>query len=434
MADRNPPHPDPYQPLTHHNEDDSDISDSGDAEEGMESDFDIEEEVEVTYEPTREEPAPADNPSELPDDNIPNVNFAAGSFILSLHEKCLASQSDRNEILSDAKLLAKDCMKQFAASVDSALKSKGLKLSVNDIMNVDKSASSVCYNTFKNLDSKRQQDKYFKKVLGVTEVKRIPLGKIFLRGRKGSVMKTKIIEQEMMYVPLEETVQKLISHPDYKIFMENKPTTSADILDSYMKGELSKSNKVIQNHPGALRFLLYYDDVEVNAPLKSRAGKQKVGAFYLILENIPPKFRSSLKVICLVALVNANFIKGKSYGMDAALQIIVDDLKKFEIGVILKSGVKVYGTLIATIGDHLAQNSLGGFKEGFTAHRCCRICMARYEFELQTMTREDESLLRNEEDYDKQIQQIQTGRGKNEKASTEFGLNRVDFPCPAQHA
>lgn len=394
------------------------------ADEG--SDFSDNEELEVTYE--RHE-ATEDLTEPPPSSNVvcsenSNVNPAAASFILSLHEKCLASQSEREEIVSDAKLLAKDCMRQFASSVDNALRSKGLKLSVSDILNVEKTVSSTCYNTFLNIESKRQQENYFKEVLGVSEVRRIPLGKIFIRGRKGSVMKTKVVDQEFMYIPIEETVQKLINHPDYKVFMKNNSSTNSDILDSYMKGELSKQNKVLKNHPEAKRFLLYYDDVELCSPLKSRAGKQKVGAFYLLLENIPLKFRSCLKVICLVGLVNANFIKGKSYGMDAALQVIVNDLKKFETGVTLKSGEIVYGTLIATIGDNLGQHSLGGFKEGFTAHRCCRVCMARYDFELKTLTREDESLLRNEEDYVKQVQQIQTGRGKNEKASTEFGLNR----------
>ncbi|KAE8741491.1 hypothetical protein FOCC_FOCC012976 [Frankliniella occidentalis] len=355
-----------------------------------------------------------------------DVNTVAGNFVLSLHEKCFVSQSDRKEVLDDAKLLVKEGIKKFAEKVDSALKSQGSKVRLNDILNVEKYASSTCYDTFKNLETKSQQAKFFKDTIGVTDVKRIPLGKVLLRGRKGGVTKTKVIDQELIYVPLEETVDKMINHPDYKFFVENTQsgTCNSEYLDCYMKGSLAKENKILREHPDALRFILYYDDVEVLSPLKSRAGKQKVGAFYIFLDNIPLQYRSCLKVICLLGLVNANLIKGKYYGMDAALEAIVDILKKFEDGIQLPSGTKVYGTLIAVIGDNLGQHCMGGFKEGFTATRCCRICMARFESEIKTMTKEDEKLLRTKEDYRQQIDKIQTSRGKNEKFSTEYGLNR----------
>ncbi|KAJ1519805.1 hypothetical protein ONE63_005058 [Megalurothrips usitatus] len=288
-------------------------------------------------------------------------------------------------------------------------------------MDVEKSASAMCDQTFHKLETKTHQENYFKQSLNVTDVKRYHLGRVFIRSRKGPVMKTKIIEQELMLVPLDETIDKLINHPDYKYFVENVSSGAGSTsLDSYMKGQFAKKNKVLQNHPDALRFVLYYDDLEVCAPLKSRAGKHKIGAFYVYLDNIPPKFRGSLKVICLLGLVNANFIKGKFYGMDAALEVIVGHLRKFETGVTLKSGVKVYGTVIATIGDNLGQHVLGGFKEGFTAHRCCRVCVATYDEDMKTMTGEDENLLRTK----RQVQEVQTHRGKNEKASTKYGLNR----------
>ncbi|KAK3929520.1 Cadherin-16 [Frankliniella fusca] len=323
-----------------------------------------------------------------------SINEAAGNFVLSAHEKGFLSVSERKELLDDAKLLVKECIKKYSGKVDTVLQSKGSKVKMSDIVNVEKFASSTCYDSFKNLETETQQQRFFKDTLGVTDVKRIPLGKVLIRGRKGTVTKTKVIDQELIYVPLEETVEKMINHPDYKVFVENTSsgTTNSKQLDCYMKGSLSKDNNILREHPDALRFILYYDDVEVLSPLKSRSGKQKVGAFYIFLDNIPLKYRSCLKVICLLALVNANLIKGKYYGMDAALEVIVTVLQ-------LKSGQKVYGTLIAVIGDNLGQHSIAGFKEGFTAKRCCRICMARFESEIKTMTREDPALLRTIEDY-----------------------------------
>lgn len=40
------------------------------------------------------------------------------------------------------------------------------------------------------------------------------------------------------------------------------------------------------------------------------------------------------------------------------------------------SGRKFYGTIAVISADNLAANLLGGFKEGATAHRGCRQCMA----------------------------------------------------------
>ena len=51
-----------------------------------------------------------------------------------------------------------------------------------------------------------------------------------------------------------------------------------------------------------------------------------LGTFYFTLGNLPPKYRSQLSSIHLVALVKATFIS--SYGMDAVLRPIVDDVKK----------------------------------------------------------------------------------------------------------
>ena len=103
--------------------------------------------------------------------------------------------------------------------------------------------------------------------------------------------------------------------------------------DSYMEGNQSKINPVLREHHDALRFVLYYDDLEVCCPLKSRSGVQKVGAFYLFLDNISYKNRSNLNLICLVALANANFLKKESYGINAAIQHIVQAFKRFEDGV-----------------------------------------------------------------------------------------------------
>lgn len=50
------------------------------------------------------------------------------------------------------------------------------------------------------------------------------------------------------------------------------------------------------------------------------------GTFYFILGNISPKYRSRLTAIQLLGLVKSSFIS--SYGIDAVLKPIIDDVKK----------------------------------------------------------------------------------------------------------
>ena len=52
------------------------------------------------------------------------------------------------------------------------------------------------------------------------------------------------------------------------------------------------------------------------------------GAFYFLLGNIHPRFRSSLRSIQLVALAKSSFID--TYGITRILQPFVDDMKKLE--------------------------------------------------------------------------------------------------------
>ena len=51
-----------------------------------------------------------------------------------------------------------------------------------------------------------------------------------------------------------------------------------------------------------------------------------IGMFYFTLGNLPPKFRSKLSAIQLVAIVKTTILA--IYGMDAVLQPFVDDLMK----------------------------------------------------------------------------------------------------------
>lgn len=352
------------------------------------------------------------------------VNPAAASFIMNLRDKGATQAKQVQAMLKSTECVVESALKEFSVKVQQKLQEKGVTL--DEIMNIDKAVLESS-NVFQNLQSTKKQDKYFQREFHYVKPVCVPLGRELTKRKfKGkSGRKLTAVGEELVYVPLKKTIDKLVNHPDFENFVEEGKMNAKNshFLDSYMKGEKSKRNPVLKDHPDALRFVLYYDDLEACSPLKSKSGLHKIGAFYLYVDNIPLKYRSRLSNIMLLALVNAKFLSGKSYGVDHAIQSLVNSLKEFEGGVVLPSGKRVFGTLIAVIGDNKGLHALGGFKEGFTAHRPCRFCSAILS-QVQTMSKERKELLRDIDSYTEQCNKVQTVKGKNEKLSTEYGLNR----------
>lgn len=351
------------------------------------------------------------------------INPQASSFVLNVRDKCLMPDKAVLGLIHEAEGLVESALHEFSAKVKEVLKAKGVDL--DNVMNVEETLQDAA-NVFENLKSTKKQNKHFEDKLNFVKPEPIPLGRAFKkkRGAKMSGMKVVIVGHELVSVPLKGAMDKLVNHPDYQYFVEEgKRSRNTKYLDSYMKGEKCKKNKFLEEHPDALRFVLYYDDLEACSPLKSKSGVHKIGAFYLYVENIPLKFRSQLSSIMLLALVNANYLSGDKYGIDAALEHIKLSLQEFENGVMLPSGKYVFGTLIAVIGDNKGSNAIGGFKEGFTAHRPCRTCSATLA-QVRSMSRENPKLFRDIESHKEQCDKVQTNKGKNEKLSTEFGVNR----------
>lgn len=120
-----------------------------------------------------------------------------------------------------------------------------------------------------------------------------------------------------------------------------------------------------------------------------------------MLGNISPKYRSRVNSIQLLAVVKTKDLK--SYSMNAVLSPIIADIVKLVSTKIIitctcmlfikmlictckEKGFKFtingcpklyYGTISTICADNLGQSVFAGFKEGSTAYRGCRQCMAK---------------------------------------------------------
>lgn len=83
-----------------------------------------------------------------------------------------------------------------------------------------------------------------------------------------------------------------------------------------------------------------------------------------------------------------------------------------------------FGTVCLVPADNLASNALGGFKEGSTAYRGCRHCLATPP-EIASVFRESQLCLRNSADHMAKCDQLDDAPTKQERSqlSTEFGIN-----------
>ena len=282
-----------------------------------------------------------------------------------------------------------------------------------------------CCKVFSNLKTKYKQDAFFKTHMSLIEPKRYRLRKRIIRGgqpRIGENRDLKVEEDEIIYISIVELVKNLLSNEEYKKLIEPDTSIKKDVLRSCEDGSFVKENKLVQEcGKNCILFMVYFD--EANLTDTSSARPTKMGMFYIIIINIHPRHRSKLMCINLCLTVEADLMN--AYEMDDILTPILNDIKTFENGVEMPDGSTTYGTLLAVIADNLGAHKIGGFKEGFTASHCCRVCMADLG-KVRSMTREDTSLLRTIEEYTEQINKLESAKTMNSKKqlSREYGINR----------
>ncbi len=84
--------------------------------------------------------------------------------------------------------------------------------------------------------------------------------------------------------------------------MVNSHRSKDHVLRDMCDGMMIANNPLFGADPTTLQLILYYDEFTVVNPLDCKVRKYKVGAFYMTLGNLPPKYRTQLKHINLVFL------------------------------------------------------------------------------------------------------------------------------------
>ncbi|KAJ8678885.1 hypothetical protein QAD02_017989 [Eretmocerus hayati] len=260
---------------------------------------------------------------------------------------------------------------------------------------------NIIKNGFKMFKTEYLTFKYLQKIGCLFLPTKITIQSCYAFRKRKFRSRRVIRKRRMSVIQIDEVLKKFLELPGvFSAIEENVNVSTADPSPSFFNGSYWKSISTKFVGKTVLPLVMYFDDFEINNPLGSRKVKSKIGAVYCSVLGIPPRFASQLENILLVQL--HKYSDHKQLGNKIIFRQVIRQLRALE-----KSGIdinvnnqnrKVYFVLPFIAGDNLGLNTILGFSPSFSSDYCCRICTVS-KSQLQSFTREDFNLLRNESNY-----------------------------------
>ena len=255
-----------------------------------------------------------------------------------------------------------------------------------------------CATPFKGLETDYKQIEYFSNsgcFIRPLEEKLPGLSYVQQRDTESGSVREVAVADTFQRIPLTPLLNRLLSLPGVLKAMLSWQQREGDGLEDFFDGEFCKSHPLFLKEI-SLPILLYNDDCETVNPLGSKTGIHKLGFLYFTIKSLPPQLLSSLKSQFLLAVYKADDVK--TYGLDAILRPIVEELKGLETDGIRITSPDFQGvvkcTIAQVVGDNLGLNAILGYIESFSGHHVCRWCSVERTV-LRTMTSEDSVLMRS---------------------------------------
>ncbi|KAJ8017637.1 hypothetical protein HOLleu_44812 [Holothuria leucospilota] len=330
-------------------------------------------------------------------------NQAAG--IICKLSSSKISHNSLNSMANAMDMLFNEVTNSVLTVVEQSFEQIGLRKDSDVYKNIESHITSL-KNPFSELNTEFKRSKYFTEQ-GMVEPCEISLG-VRIDNRLNRI--TRVHEQvpvndTFIYVPIIKTLEFLMKHPDVVYHLTHDHISTDGVIRDYCDANQFKQNPVLQRDCNGLQLHFFYDDFETVNPLGSKTSIHKIGAFYFVLKNFPPKFNSNLQNIHCAALCHTEDLK--KYGFDPIVKHIVADLNYLsKHGVALPDGSFKKGTLTQFSADNLGANSLFGFVESFSASHFCRICLTSKE-DAQVIFNERNMQMRNKDLHNLHVQQAQ---------------------------
>lgn len=255
---------------------------------------------------------------------------------------------------------------------------------------------------FRGFESEYRQMKYFTQSGYFIQPEAVPLpGFSYTQetNRETGTVKQVAVRDTFQYVPLKPMLKLILESPGTmeKILEWQKVETTG--LDDFRDGTLFGTNPLFSKE-FSIPLVLYCDDCEMVNPLGSKTAVHKLGFIYFTIKCLPPEYLSSLKSIFLLAVYKTDDVK--TYGMNAVLEPLVNEIRDMELNGIQIETTHFKGTVKAGVaqvcGDNLGLNGILGYTESFAANSVCRWCRVHREV-LRVQTVEDPSSMRDKVNY-----------------------------------
>lgn len=312
---------------------------------------------------------------------------------LKIQEKYMIPQSTVQKIFDDYKEIFKLSNDSLTLQLEDVLSKGG----VNE-KTVDSITSLVQQNhllkCFDDLSSICKRKQYYKNELNYVEPITIVLGL------------SRLNQKEVYhYLPILKTLKFLLVQESILSEILNPPTDNNYYTD-FKDGLIFKKHPLFSTNTSSLQIFLYCDEFEVCNPLGVNRKVHKLIAFYYVLGNIHPKFRSTVDNIQLVLLCKNTYVK--KYGLKKVVEPLIKDLEKLRTSGVLVNNSVFYGDLAYVSADNLASHFIGGFLESFSpnVNKPCRTCLCSHE-QLTTVFDDDTLDLRTRDNYNSHVVAIQ---------------------------
>lgn len=216
-------------------------------------------------------------------------------------------------------------------------------------------------------------------------------------------------EVKVTYIPVREMLKRTLEYSNlYNLLISNIDNlihkSDNGLISNFIQSEIWKNKLRANPNKTLIPLFLYYDEFEINNPLGSHAGNQKLGAVYLSIPCLPPEIISSLKFIFLALLFKPE--NKKEFGNAGVFKALISEFNYLEnTGITITVNEKTYNVFFSLgliLGDNLGLHSILGFSESFMANFPCRFCNSTKQM-CNNQLLENDSLLRNTENYNNSL-------------------------------
>lgn len=208
---------------------------------------------------------------------------------------------------------------------------------------------------------------------------------------------------------------------------DSKPDQSSDMLFNYESTKRCKNDHYYMEHPGAVKLMLYFDDIEIANPLGSKAGLHKLTMFYIAVDG---KAAGKLHSIYLALVCHSSDLP--LYGYSTILRPLIQDLHDLNHGVPLTDSAgnetTLYARLEHVIADNLAANQILGLVCSFSRGYNCRFCYIDSE-NRKTCSRSLDQLPRSaiSHQVDVELSELSSASYKNTGVKMACALDELEY-------